>query len=29
MASLGLDLLVGEAGSRRAAPNPFLFPGTG
>jgi FdhE protein len=29
LASLGLDLLVGEAGWHRAAPNPFLFPGAG
>jgi FdhE protein len=27
LASLGLDLLVGEAGWRRATPNPFLLPG--
>jgi FdhE protein len=29
LASLGLDLLVGEAGWHRAAPNPFLVPGAG
>jgi len=29
LASLGLDLLVGEAGWRRATPNPFLLPGAG
>lgn len=29
LASLGLDLLVDEAGWRRATPNPFLLPGAG
>jgi FdhE protein len=29
LASLGLDLLVGSAGWRRASPNPFLLPGAG
>ena len=29
LASLGLDLLVDEAGWHRATPNPFLLPGAG
>jgi FdhE protein len=29
LATLGLDVLVGEAGWARATPNPFLVPATG